>query len=102
MPNVRIPLGPAYPDAVGAGRFVEKPGCPPEPSGFITEVPLRPTRSIRDGQADCVLLARELLRDPYFCAACRARAWPHQVPWPAQYPPVGTRQGYGQKIVAGG
>jgi 2,4-dienoyl-CoA reductase-like NADH-dependent reductase (Old Yellow Enzyme family) len=39
---------------------------------------------VRTGQADLVLLAREMLRDPYFPlrAAAELRA---QGPWPVQY-----------------
>ena len=39
---------------------------------------------VREGQADIVLLARELLRDPYWPlhAANKLGKW---VPWPAQY-----------------
>jgi 2,4-dienoyl-CoA reductase-like NADH-dependent reductase (Old Yellow Enzyme family) len=39
---------------------------------------------IREGQADCVLIARELLRDPYWPlhAANQLGRW---IPWPAQY-----------------
>ena len=47
---------------------------------------------IRTNQADCVLLARELLRDPYFPLHA-ARELGVTVPWPAQYlraAPAGT------------
>ena len=39
---------------------------------------------VRSGRADCVLLARELLRDPYFPLRA-ARELGHPTPWPAQY-----------------
>ena len=39
---------------------------------------------IRDEQADCVLLARELLRDPYWPLRA-ARELGHPTPWPRQY-----------------
>jgi 2,4-dienoyl-CoA reductase-like NADH-dependent reductase (Old Yellow Enzyme family) len=39
---------------------------------------------VRRGQADCVLLAREMLRDPYWPLHA-AQALGHAVPWPPQY-----------------
>ena len=39
---------------------------------------------VRSGQADLVLLARELLRDPYFPLRA-ARALRAEGPWPRQY-----------------
>ena len=48
---------------------------------------------ILHGQADCVLLAREMLRDPYFPLRA-ARELGHPFPWPRQYlraAPAGTQ-----------
>jgi 2,4-dienoyl-CoA reductase-like NADH-dependent reductase (Old Yellow Enzyme family) len=39
---------------------------------------------VASGRADLVLLARELLRDPYFPLRA-ARELGQAVPWPAQY-----------------
>jgi 2,4-dienoyl-CoA reductase-like NADH-dependent reductase (Old Yellow Enzyme family) len=39
---------------------------------------------VASGKADCVVMARELLRDPYFPLRA-ARELGHTVPWPAQY-----------------
>jgi len=39
---------------------------------------------IRGGEADCVLLARELLRDPYWPLRA-ARELGAALPWPVQY-----------------
>jgi 2,4-dienoyl-CoA reductase-like NADH-dependent reductase (Old Yellow Enzyme family) len=39
---------------------------------------------VRDGRADCVFLARELLRDPYWPLRA-ARELGHLAPWPPQY-----------------
>ena len=39
---------------------------------------------VRSGQADLVLLARELLRDPHFPLRA-ARALGQEGPWPEQY-----------------
>jgi 2,4-dienoyl-CoA reductase-like NADH-dependent reductase (Old Yellow Enzyme family) len=51
--------------------------------GLITE-PAQADEIIQRGRADVVLLARELLRDPYFPLRA-ARELGHEVPWPAQY-----------------
>jgi 2,4-dienoyl-CoA reductase-like NADH-dependent reductase (Old Yellow Enzyme family) len=51
--------------------------------GLITE-PKQADAIIRDGEADCVLLARELLRDPYWPLRA-ARELGQAVPWPPQY-----------------
>lgn len=39
---------------------------------------------LRSGQADCVVLARELLRDPYWPLRA-ARALGEEITWPVQY-----------------
>jgi len=39
---------------------------------------------VADGHADAVLIARELLRDPYFPMRA-ARELGHDITWPAQY-----------------
>jgi 2,4-dienoyl-CoA reductase-like NADH-dependent reductase (Old Yellow Enzyme family) len=51
--------------------------------GLITE-PKQADAIIRDGRADCVLLARELLRDPYWPLRA-ARELGQTVSWPLQY-----------------
>jgi 2,4-dienoyl-CoA reductase-like NADH-dependent reductase (Old Yellow Enzyme family) len=51
--------------------------------GLITE-PAQADEIIQRGRADVVLLARELLRDPYFPLRA-ARELGHEVPWPVQY-----------------
>jgi 2,4-dienoyl-CoA reductase-like NADH-dependent reductase (Old Yellow Enzyme family) len=51
--------------------------------GLITE-PAQADAIVRQEQADCVLLARELLRDPYWPLQA-ARVLGHPVQWPAQY-----------------
>ncbi|MGA8713513.1 MAG: oxidoreductase, partial [Roseiarcus sp.] len=51
--------------------------------GMITS-PAQADQIIRTGQADLVLLARELLRDPYWpLRAAQELGYP--MPWPAQY-----------------
>jgi 2,4-dienoyl-CoA reductase-like NADH-dependent reductase (Old Yellow Enzyme family) len=51
--------------------------------GLITEA-AQADQIVRGGQADLVLLARELLRDPYWPLHA-ADALEAEVPWPAQY-----------------
>ncbi len=40
---------------------------------------------LRTGQADLILLARELLRDPYWPLHAAGYLGDASVPWPAQY-----------------
>lgn len=64
IPNVRIPFGPGY--QVGfAGTIRREAGIPTGAVGMISE-PTQAETILRSGQADIVLLARELLRDPYW------------------------------------
>ncbi|HVB38414.1 MAG TPA: hypothetical protein VND92_07745, partial [Vicinamibacterales bacterium] len=51
--------------------------------GLITE-PAQAEQIVAGGQADVVLLAREMLRDPYWPLHA-ARALGVDVPWPVQY-----------------
>ena len=51
--------------------------------GFIT-APAQADHIIRNGQADVVLLAREMLRDPYWPLRA-ARELGHPTTWPVQY-----------------
>jgi len=46
--------------------------------------PAQADHVVRTGQADLVLLARELLRDPHFPLRA-AKALGHEGPWPRQY-----------------
>ena len=81
-PNARIPLGPGY-----QTRFAEQirrdTGGKTGAVGLIT-APAQADHIIRSGQADLVLLARELLRDPYWPLRA-GRELGHFTPWPAQY-----------------
>jgi 2,4-dienoyl-CoA reductase-like NADH-dependent reductase (Old Yellow Enzyme family) len=60
----RIPLGPGY-QVPFAERIRKEAGVATGAVGLITE-PQQADDIIRNGQADIVLLARELLRDPYW------------------------------------
>ena len=83
VPDAQIPVGPGY-QVPFAERIRREAGVPTGAVGLITAARRRPTRSSRNGQADCVLLARELLRDPYWPLHAAAELGA-RVPWPAQY-----------------
>jgi 2,4-dienoyl-CoA reductase-like NADH-dependent reductase (Old Yellow Enzyme family) len=82
VPDATIPLGPGY-QVVFAERIRREGGIATGAVGLITD-PMQADAIIRDGRADCVLLARELLRDPYWPLRA-ARELGQAVPWPPQY-----------------
>src|SRR5690606_9234319 len=63
VPDAQIPAGPGY-QVPFAQAIRERAGIATGAVGFITE-PVQAEQIVRTGQADCVFLARELLRDPY-------------------------------------
>lgn len=81
-PHAQIPVGTGY-----QTRFAEQirreTGCRTGAVGMITS-PVQADHIIHSGQADLVLLAREMLRDPYWPLRA-ARELGRQTPWPAQY-----------------
>ena len=64
VPKARIPVGPGY-QVPFAARIRREAGIATGAVGLLTE-PAQVERIIAEGEADVVLLARELLRDPYF------------------------------------
>jgi len=80
--DVKIAVGPGYQVAF-AERIRREAGIATGAVGLITD-PAQADTIVRTGQADCVLLARELLRDPYWPLHA-AQALGHVVPWPKQY-----------------
>lgn len=82
LPSVRIPSGPGYQTAF-AECIRREAGMPTAAVGAIT-APAQADHIIRSGQADLVVLARELLRDPYWPLRA-ARELGHSTSWPAQY-----------------
>ena len=80
--DARIPLGPGY-QVPFAERVRREAGIATGAVGLITD-PQQADAIVREGKADCVLLARELLRDPYWPLRA-ARELGHPAPWPAQY-----------------
>lgn len=80
--GARIPLGPGY-QVPFAEQVRREAGIATGAVGLITES-AQADAIVRDGKADVVLLARELLRDPYW-ALRAARELDVPGPWPAQY-----------------
>jgi 2,4-dienoyl-CoA reductase-like NADH-dependent reductase (Old Yellow Enzyme family) len=64
VPDAKISVGPAY-QAPFAERIRKDAGIPTGAVGLITDAG-QADRIIRSGQADLVLLARQMLRDPYW------------------------------------
>lgn len=64
VPGVRIPVGPGY-QVPFAEAVREKAKIATAAVGMITE-PAQADAIIREGKADMVLLAREMLREPYW------------------------------------
>lgn len=77
-----IPLGPGY-QVVFAERIRNDAGILTAAVGLIT-TPAQADEIIASGKADAVLLARELLRDPYFPMRA-GRELEREITWPAQY-----------------
>ena len=77
-----IPIGPGY-QAPFAERIRREAGIATGAVGLITE-PVQAEHIVRTGQADVVILARELLRDPYWPLRA-ARELGRPISWPAQY-----------------
>jgi 2,4-dienoyl-CoA reductase-like NADH-dependent reductase (Old Yellow Enzyme family) len=85
-----IPLGPGY-QVSFAGRIRRDAAMATGAVGLITSA-AQADEIVSSGQADCVLLAREMLRDPYWPMRA-ARELGHEVAWPEQYlraAPAGT------------
>ena len=80
--SAKIPVGPGYQTAFSE-RIRREAGIATGSVGMITD-PAQADHVIRSGQADVVILAREMLRDPYF-ALRAARELKQVVPWPVQY-----------------
>jgi 2,4-dienoyl-CoA reductase-like NADH-dependent reductase (Old Yellow Enzyme family) len=78
----QITVGPGY-QVPFAERIRRDAGVATGAVGMITQA-AQADAIIRGGQADVVLLARELLRDPYWPLHA-ADQLGHEVPWPPQY-----------------
>jgi 2,4-dienoyl-CoA reductase-like NADH-dependent reductase (Old Yellow Enzyme family) len=82
VPQARIPIAPGY-QVPFAERIRKETGMPTGAVGLITAA-MQANEIIARGQADCVLLARQLLRDPYFPLRA-AHELGVTIEWPAQY-----------------
>ena len=80
--HAKIPVAPGY-HVPFAERIRREAGVLTGAVGMITEAS-QAEAIIRAGQADAVLLARELLRDPYWPMRA-ARELGQSASWPAQY-----------------
>jgi 2,4-dienoyl-CoA reductase-like NADH-dependent reductase (Old Yellow Enzyme family) len=80
--KARIPIGPGY-QLPFADRIRREAGIATGTVGMIVQA-AQADQIVRNGQADLVLLARELLRDPYWPLHAAAELG-HKAPWPAQY-----------------
>ncbi len=82
VPTAKIPLGPGYQTAF-AERIRREAGILTGAVGLITS-PEQAQHIVATGQADVVLLARELLRDPYWPLRA-AHILKQPIVWPKQY-----------------
>lgn len=81
-PGVKIPVEPGY-QVPFASRIRKEANIPTGAVGLIT-ASAQAEQIVRGGDADLVLLARELLRDPYW-PLHTAQALDSEVSWPVQY-----------------
>ena len=82
VPHAKIPEGPGY-QAPFSAEIRSKVGIATGSVGQITD-PVQAEHILTTGQADVVLLAREMLRDPYWPLRA-AKIFNVDVPWPVQY-----------------
>ncbi|MGC2210185.1 MAG: NADH:flavin oxidoreductase/NADH oxidase [Candidatus Korobacteraceae bacterium] len=82
VPSAKIPLGPGY-QTPFAERIRREAGILTGAVGMITS-PEQAQHILATGQADLVLLARELLRDPYWPLRA-AHVLKQSAAWPKQY-----------------
>ena len=78
-----VPVGPGYQTRF-AERVRQEAGIPSSAVGMITQ-PAQAEHILRTGQADLVMLGRELLRDPRWPLHAAAALGDAGVPWPAPY-----------------
>jgi 2,4-dienoyl-CoA reductase-like NADH-dependent reductase (Old Yellow Enzyme family) len=86
--TAKIPLGPGY-QTPFAEAIRREAGIATGAVGLITDA-VQAEHVIRTGQADIVLLAREMLRDPYWPLRA-ARELGATISWPAQYLRAGPK-----------
>ena len=82
MASARVPVAPGY-QVPFAERVRREAGVPTAAVGMITGA-AQAEEIVREGRADAVVLARQLLRDPYWPLHAAAELG-RPVAWPAQY-----------------
>jgi 2,4-dienoyl-CoA reductase-like NADH-dependent reductase (Old Yellow Enzyme family) len=82
VPNEPVPFGPGF-QVPFAARVRAEAGIASGAVGFITE-PVQAEQIVATGQADAVLLGRQMLRDPYWPLHA-AKALHVDASWPNQY-----------------
>jgi len=82
VPHAKVPLAPGY-QVPFAEAIRERAGVMTGAVGLITE-PAQAEALVAEGKADLVLLARQMLRDPYWPLHA-AQALGVEVRWPNQY-----------------
>lgn len=82
VPHAKIPAGPGF-QAPFAAAIRREVGIATGAVGFITD-PAQAEQIVATGQADAVLLGREMLRQPYWPLNA-AKALGVDVSWPEQY-----------------
>lgn len=82
VPYAKVPVAPGF-QVPFAEAIRKEAGVMTGAVGLITE-PRQADEIVASGRADAVLLARELLRDPYWPLHA-AKALGADVPWPKQY-----------------
>ena len=82
VPTAKIPAGPGF-QTEFAARVKREVGIPAAAVGLITS-PVQADHIVRTGQADMVLLGREILRNPYW-PLLAAQELGQTTTWPKQY-----------------
>lgn len=82
LPTAQVPAGPGF-QTEFAARVRREANIASAAVGLITS-PAQADHIVRSGQADMVLLGREILRNPYWPLGA-AQALGQAVSWPAQY-----------------
>jgi 2,4-dienoyl-CoA reductase-like NADH-dependent reductase (Old Yellow Enzyme family) len=82
LPTAKIPAGPGF-QTEFAARVRREAAIPTAAVGLITS-PAQADHIIRTGQADMVLLGREILRNPYWPLTA-AQELGQTTSWPRQY-----------------
>ena len=80
--TAKMPIGPGY-QTEFAARVRHQASIPTAAVGLITS-PAQADHIVRSGQADLVLMGREILRNPYW-PLLAARELGHTAAWPEQY-----------------